>query len=118
MEYVMSVLLEVNGQNVTDFKAVTEGEYEAAKQINLMNTTGFGAVVARHGVEVDYVVPADTAEFDFASVKGGTLTIDKQNGVRVTYTGVYCLKIGATKYDGENEVVRTINFGASGKVEK
>lgn len=116
-EYVMSVLLEVNGQNIDDFKAVTEGEVEVAKEIRLMNTTGFGSVVARHSVEVDYVIPADKPEFDFASVKGGTLTIDKMNGVRVTYTGVYCLKVGSVKYDGENEASRTITLGATGKVE-
>ncbi|WP_310601205.1 hypothetical protein [Desulfobulbus sp.] len=116
-EYVVSVLLEVNGQNIDDFKAVTEGEFEVAKQINLMNKTGFGRMTARHGVEVDYVVPADKAEFDFKTVEDGTLTIDKQNGVRTTYTGVWTLKVGATKYDGENEVVRTITFGATGKVE-
>lgn len=115
-EYVMSVLLEVNGQNIDDFKAVTEGETELAKPINLMNKTGFGQVTGRYTVEVDYVVPSDKSEFDFSLVRGGTLTIDKQNGVRTTYTGVYALKIGATKYDGENEAVRTISFGATGKV--
>lgn len=115
-EYVMNVLLEVNGQNIDDFKAVTEGEVEMAKPINLMNKTGFGQVTARHTVEVDYVVPGDKPEFEFAQVKNGTLTIDKQNGVRTTYTGVYALKIGATKYDGDNEAVRTISFGATGKV--
>ncbi len=115
-EYVMSVLLEVNGQNIDDFKAVTEGEAELAKSINLMNKTGFGQVTVRHTAEVDYVVPSDKPEFDFSQVKNGTLTIDKNNGVRTTYTGVYALKIGATKYDGDNEAVRTISFGATGKV--
>jgi hypothetical protein len=116
-EYVINILLEVNGQEISDFKSVTEGEVELTKQINLMNKTGFGRVTGRYGVEVEYVVPSDAPEFDFAGVKNGTLTIDKQNGLRVTYTGVHTLKIGSTKYDGENEAVRTINLGASGKVE-
>ena len=115
-EYVSQVLLEVNGQEITDFKAVTEGEVELAKQVKLMNKTGSMGVLPRYGVEVDYVVPADTPEFDFDGVKNGTLTIDKQNGVRETYTGVRTLKIGSTKYDGDNETVRTITFGAGGKV--
>ncbi|MCL2790122.1 MAG: hypothetical protein FWD79_05705 [Desulfobulbus sp.] len=115
-EYVLSVLLEVNGQNIEDFKEVSEGEHEVAKQINLMNTTGFGKTTPRHTVEVSYVVPADKPEFNFESVQNGTLTIDKKNGVRTTYTGVSTLKIGATKYDGENEAVRTITLGATGKV--
>lgn len=115
-EYVINVLLEVNGQNINDFSSVTEGEVDLAKQINLMNKTGFGTLTPRYGVEVDYVVPSDAPEFDFASVKNGTLTIDLQNGVRTTYTGVHTLKIGASKYDGENEVTRTISLGATGKV--
>lgn len=117
-EYVTNVLLEVNGQNIQDFNSVTEGEAELAKQVKLMNKTGFANLTARHTVMVDYVVPSDAPEFDFASVKNGTLTIDKQNGVRVTYTGVRTLKIGETKYDGESEgTVRAITFGAAGKVD-
>jgi len=117
-EYVTNVLLEVNGQNIEDFSAVTEGEVEIAKQVKLMNKTGFGNVTPRHQVEVDYVIPSDAAEFDFTTVNNGTLTIDKQNGVRVTYTGVRTLKIGQAKYEQESEgTVRTITFGASGKEE-
>lgn len=116
-EYVTNVLLEVNGQNIEDFKSVTEGELVTARQVNLMNKTGFADVTARHQVEVEYVIPSDAPEFDFSAVKNGTLTIDKQNGVRVTYTGVRTLSIGAAKYDGESEgTVRTVTLAASGKV--
>jgi hypothetical protein len=115
-EYVLTVRLEVNGQNIEDFKSVAEGEVEIAKQINLMNSTGIGRKTPRYTAEVEYVVPADNPEFDFKSVRNGTLTIDKMNGVRTTYTGVTTLKIGQTKYDGDNETVRTITLGATGKV--
>jgi hypothetical protein len=115
-EYVLAVLLEVNGRNIDDFNEVSEGEIEVSKQVNLMNKTGFGRMTARYTVEVGYVVPADKPEFDFESVQDGTLTIDKQNGVRITYTGVHTLTIGATKYDGANEAVRTITLGATGRV--
>ncbi|MDR3631478.1 MAG: hypothetical protein P4L42_14200 [Desulfocapsaceae bacterium] len=114
-EYVSLVLLEVNGQEISDFKSVTEKEVELAKQVKLMNKTGFTNVTARYEVEVDYVVPKDAPEFDFTSVANGTLTIDKMNGVRDTFTGVYTLKIGATKYDGDKEATRTINLGATGR---
>lgn len=116
-EYVSRVLLEVNGQAIEDFKSVSEGEEEISKEVKLMNKTGFMDVTERYTAEVEYVVPADAPEFDFKSVKNGTLTIDKQNGVRVTYTGVRCLKVGSVKYDGDNEATKTINFSASGKVE-
>lgn len=115
-EYVSQVLLEVNGQEISDFKSVTEKEVETGKEVKLMNKTGFASATRRYGAEVEYVVPRDAPEFDFESVKNGTLTIDKQNGVRVTFTGVYCLKVGSTKYDGDNEVTRTIDFGAAGRV--
>jgi hypothetical protein len=117
-EYVTKVRLEINGRDIEDFSSVTEGEVEVGAQVKLMNTTGHSSKTERPTVEVDYVIPADKPEFDFKAVKGGTLTIDKQNGVRVTYTGVHCLKIGSSKYDAESEsTVRTISFGASGKVE-
>jgi hypothetical protein len=115
-EYVSQVLLEVNGQEITDFKSVTDKEVEIAKPVNLMNKTGFTAATARYAVEVEYVVPLDAPEFDFSGVRNGTLTIDKMNGVRETYTGVYTLKIGAAKYDGDKETTRNIDLGATGKV--
>ncbi len=114
-EFVSQVLLEINGQSITDFKSVTENEVEVHGQVNLMNQTGHFTKVARQGCKVDYVVPADGAEFDFSAVKGGTLTIDRMDGTRIKYTGVYTLKVGEAKYDGDNEVVRTIEFGAKSK---
>lgn len=112
-EYVSRVLLEVNGQSIEDFKQVEEDEVELAKEVNLMNTTGVVGVTPRRRVSVDYVIPKDKAEFDFGSVKDGTLTIDLDNGTRIQYTGVTTLKIGATTYDGEKEAGRKITFSAT-----
>jgi hypothetical protein len=117
MEYVSRVTLEVNGQSIDDFKTVTEKEFEIHKEIKLMNKTGYAETTPRYGVEVEYVVPKSSPEFDWKSVKDGTLTIDLQNGKRITYTGVYVLKIGNTKYDAENEVVRNIELGATNRIE-
>jgi len=74
----------------------------------------FGVVGTRpqYGLEVEYVIPKDAPEFDFESVEDGTLTIDLENGTRKQYSGVYALKIGDTKYDGENEATRTIELVA------
>jgi len=116
-EYISQVLLEIDGKSVTDFQTVEEKEYDVYKTVNLMNTTGHIKTKERYGVNLDYVIPKDAAEFDFASVRGGTITIDKQNGKRVKYTGVYVLKIGAAKYDGEKETVRTIEFSAKNRKE-
>jgi len=117
-EYVNTCLLEINGQQIEDFKSVTEDEQELARKVNLMNKTGSCGVTPRPGVKVDYVVPEDATEFDFASVKDGTLTIEYMNGKRTTYSRVRTLKIGEGKIDGDNELVKTIEFSAESRVEE
>jgi len=115
-EYVSRVRLEVNEAAIEDFKSVTEKEVELRKQVNLMNKTGFQRVTERYGVDVEYVVPEDGPEFDWDSLEGGRLTIEKMNGRRTTYTGVCTLKVGEVKYDGDNEATRTIELGAEKRV--
>lgn len=112
-EYVSQVLLEVNGQSITDFKKISEDAIVLRKAVKLMKKTGTISVVPQYGVKVDYVVPKDTPEFNFSGVSGGTLTIDHENGTRIKYTGVSTLEIGETTYDGDNEVVRPISFVAT-----
>ncbi len=116
-EYIAAVTLEVNGQEITDFKSVTEGGRAIRKQVPLMNKTGHINTTARHTVDVEYTPPKDAPEFDFDSVVGGTLTIDKGNGLRIQYGGVCTLEVGETKYDGDNEAVRTIKFSAETRSE-
>jgi len=115
-ELVSLITLEVNGQSITDFKSVTEKEVELRKQVNLMNDTKFIKTTPRYGVQVEYAIPKE-GEVDFTEVEDGTLTVDLQNGKRITFTGVSTLKIGDAKMDGENEVTRNIDFGASGRIE-
>lgn len=115
-EYVSEVLLEINGQSITDFKSVTEGERLLYEPVKLMSITGHKKKKERPSCKVEYVVPSDTTEFDFTQVKGGTLTIDYQNGTRKKYTGVYAAKIGELKLDGDGDPVKTIEFSAK-KVE-
>jgi hypothetical protein len=117
-EYVSRVLLEVNGQEITDFASVEEKEFEGYKAVNLMNKTGHIGVTPRYGVSVDYVIPKETREFDFKTVAAGTLTIDHMNGARTTYTGVYFAKQGATKFDGEKESIRPIEFSCEDRLEE
>lgn len=118
MEYVSRVLLDINGQSIEDFKTVTEKEVEINKAVNLMNKTGFINVTPRYGVEVDYIVPETGTWFDFSTVKDGRLSIEFMNGKRVTYTGLYVLKIGDLAIDGEKEATKKITFGAGGRIEE
>ena len=117
MEYVSRVTLDIDGQEITDFEEVEEKDIELYKSVELMNTTGFAEKLARYGVRVKYCIPRDATEFDFAGVKNGRITIDRKNGTRITFTGCYPLKIGATTY-GKDEAKKDIEFGATDRVEE
>ena len=71
--------------------------------------------LADGGPSYGYAIAESLEDAGLGQVKGGTLTIDRLDGTRIKYTGVYTLKIGEAKYDGDNEVVRTIEFGAKAK---
>lgn len=115
--YVSSVILEVNGQKITDFSAWAEGEVELAKQVELMGSTGHALMTPRNTCQVDYVEPV-TGGFDWRTLRDGRLTVEKDGGGRITFTGVYTLKIGEGKADGKTEMTRTITLGAEGRVEE
>jgi hypothetical protein len=118
MEYVNRCTLTVNGQAIEDFKSFTDNERELRKAVNLMNRTGRCRVTERPGCKLDYVVPLDGEEFNFDDVEDGTLTVEYENGTRTTFSGVSTAKIGEAKIDGENEVVRTIEFIAEKRVKE
>jgi hypothetical protein len=117
-EYVSLVNLEVNGQSITDFQTVEEGEFELARQVKLMNKTGSCNIYPRHSVKVEYVIPSDAPEFDWTTVQNGTLTIDYLSGTRVTYMGVNIGKMGAAKHDGEKESTRSIDLICEQRLEE
>lgn len=118
MEYVNRCTLTVNGQAIEDFKSFTDNERELRKAVNLMNKTGRCRVTERPSCKVDYVVPLSGPEFDFDEVEGGTLTVEYENGTRLTFSGVSTSKVGEMKIDGENEAVRTIEFIAEKRVKE
>lgn len=117
MEYVSKVALDIDGQEITDFDEVEEQEVELNKKVELMNKTGVAELTPRYGVRVKYVIPKDASEFDFRAVKNGRLTIDRRNGTRITFIGVYPLKIGATAY-GKDEARKDIEFVAVDRIEE
>lgn len=110
--YITRAALEVNGTVVTDFKAVTEKARVVRKAVPLMYKTGAAELTQRYQVEVDYVVPRDTAEFNFAAVTGGTLSLEYDSGDRVDFGGVHTLDVGDGAIDGENELVKKITLMA------
>jgi hypothetical protein len=61
---------------------------------------------------VEYVIPKTQTPFNFNEVENGTLTIDRGNGKRITYGGVFTTKIGEISY-GEKEASQSIELGAT-----
>ena len=115
--YISTIGLEINGVEITDFNAFTEKQRTFKQPVNLMKTTGVLKVRERFGFSLDYVVPANKAEFDFKAVEDGTVTIDYENGTRITFGQVECLSIGDAKFGDEKEVVKTIDFIAGTRTE-
>jgi len=118
MDFVNSVTLDVDGKKITNFKKFTDKEREYNKEVRLMGKTGFMSITPRPGCNVDYVLASSGDEIDWSTVRDARLTVELSNGKRWTYTGVCVLKIGEATFDEENEVVRTIDLGASGRVEE
>ena len=116
--YISKVSLEINGELEEDFNAFTEKERVLKKTVPLMNRTGVLKVTPRYNFSLDYVVPADKTERDFASIEDGTVTIDYENGKRISFGEVECLSIGESKFDGEKENVKTIEFVAGTRTEE
>lgn len=116
--YITRVILEINGEQEEDFNAFTEKERVFKKTIHLMNTTGTTRVKERLHFSLDYVVPADKPERKFEEIEDGTVTIDYENGKRISFGEVECLSIGEAKFDGDKEVVKTIEFVAGTRTEE
>lgn len=116
--YITRIGLEVNGEQLEDFNGFTEKERLLKRTVALMNTTGTTKVKERPHFSIDYVVPSDKPEFDFAGLADATVTIDYENGKRISFGEVECLSIGEAKFDGDKEVVKTIEFVAGTRTEE
>ena len=110
---VSSVTLVIDGEEEDNFTEITEPEVELTKPVDLMHKTIHVDVKRRYkGIKIKYIVPQDEPERDFSLVADSTLTIVYTNGIRRTYSGVYCNKIGGETYKEGNETVRDIELSA------
>jgi len=117
-EYVSTVSLECNGQEIDDFNTFEEDARVLRKAVQLMKKTGVMGVTPRYGFTVGYVIPKNKPEYDFESVQDGTFTVDKDNGRRITFTGVSTLEVGSVKYDGDKEATKDIKMIAGKRIEE
>jgi len=116
--FVTRALLDVNGQQIDNFKSVTQKAVTAAKQVPLMYKSGVAPLTKRFQVEVEYVVPQEAINVfnwmqDFGS--SATLVITYDGGQSVTFSSVAVLEVGDAKIDGENELVQTVTLAASAR---
>jgi predicted molibdopterin-dependent oxidoreductase YjgC len=114
-EYISQVSLSVNGREITDFNSFTPPSIVPRVTIPVMNKTGFVRKKVRFvDIKVGYVVPKNKEEFDWESVENGTLTVDYENGNRVTYIGVVTTGIdeGSVEADSDNALVKEITLAA------
>jgi hypothetical protein len=114
-EYISQVSLSVNGQEITDFNSFTPPGIVPRAIIPVMNKTGFVRKKVRYAdMKVGYVVPKNKAEFDWESVENGVLTVDYENGTRITYIGVVTTGIdeGSVDADSDDALVKEITLAA------
>jgi len=117
-EYVSQVDLTIGSELESNFKKVTLSEVEHRKEVKLMKKTGVVKITPSYKINLDYVIPADSAERDFEDVSGETITLEYPNGTRHTYTGVACLKEGGQEFDGENEAIKKVEFFAEKRIKE
>jgi hypothetical protein len=101
----------INGEQEDNIKNFKRHEVEDAAQINFMRKTGHIGKTARHQFSVDYVVPAGTKR-NWRAVSKATVLVVMDDGSKLTFYGVRCLKRGEMTLDGEKETVQTISLGA------
>lgn len=117
-EYVSTVSLTCNGQEIDDFQTFEEDARVLRKAVKLMKKTGVMGVTPTYGFSVGYVIPKNKPEFDFDAVQDGTFVVDYENGHRTTFTGCSVLEVGSEKYDGDKEATKEIKFIAAGRVKE
>jgi hypothetical protein len=113
--YVTRCIVEIDGQQISDFKNYREGQRELRRMVKLMNKVGVSEVTPSITFGFDYVPPTSGTEYPFESISNSAVTVELDGGRRVTFSGVAVLSIGESRIDSETELVRPIEFGATSR---
>lgn len=113
-KYVSSIKLSLTNEEITDFQTVKLPTRILRQLVELNSGVGFIEIEnpVMNNIEIAYVVPANTPEFDFDPVVNARLTVDRKNGSRLTFTGVSTLQVDGETYERNGESVRTITLMA------
>jgi hypothetical protein len=114
-QFITRCQLDVNGLEITDFKAFEEKTRTLRKPVNLMYKTGSAELTQRFSGSLDYVVPRDKTPFAFDGISGGTLTITFDSGTETRFGGVSVTQVTDTSINGESELERKVEFIAESR---
>ena len=112
MQYVNRAHLILNGAEILDIRKIEEDEIEYNRPVKLMFTTGFAEVTQRFGGTLDYAIPFNQ-EINWAAITGATLSIERDDNTRVTYSGVFITKKGKVSYQDGEDTIYTVEYGAT-----
>jgi hypothetical protein len=115
LTYVVRAEVNMNGSAITDFKAFEETTRVVSKAVPLMHSTGNAQLTRRFAFTLDYVVPS-VNEIDWETYVGtggtGTASLVYDSGTQIDFGQVSLIEVGAATVDGENELVRKLQFMA------
>ena len=117
MLYCNRCELEVQGTTFSDFSSFTNNSVTVAKQVEMMNKTGFAKMTPRYGFTIEVKKPY-VGSIDLDNITDGTLTVEYDSGERILYKGVQSIETGDETTDGETETTITKTFGATDKVKE
>ena len=118
MPSVAVTLLEVNGVNVENFNQVDITEVTYAKRVDLMNITDHAVMTQRHGLAVTYVQPQGGFPTEVKVIRNGTITLQYDDGTRVTFSGVYSLNSDTGSINGTDEFTFVVNYSAVDRIDE
>lgn len=119
-KYASLGIIEVDGLELelTQCKVTTTTGRKAVKTINRRGKVkGFAKGITEYTLSLTVAVPLDNNEPDWDNVDDARVTIEEENGKRISYLNCFTTQVG-TSYTVDNEEVRDIEVVACDKVEE
>ena len=119
-EFASLGIVEVDGQEIEltklDVKTVTGRK--PVKTINRKGRVkGFAKGITEYTLSITVVVPLNAAEPDWDNVTDAKITVEEENGKRISYIGCFTTETG-TSYTVDSEEVRDLQMVALDKVKE
>ena len=112
-KYVSRCRVMRNGAKVLDLKNFKWAETVYRAKIMTMDGPGTVELPDGPSFTIDQVLPKENAKLNWRDVADETWVVELQEGNRLIFTGVDCLKRGEMTIDGEKESVSTLDFAAT-----